>query len=70
VRDVNPPKPTQISLLTNNNARYGRKTTKVDYFVVDNANHVERSAGGDRVNEDIAMNTNSVFVVQYGVFVL
>lgn len=60
----------EIGLRADNHTRNVRDPTKVHDFVVDNLNHFKRLAGSDRVDENVAMDTDSMFGVQDGVLVL
>lgn len=51
-------------------ARWSATYKVVEDLVTENANHVERLLGGDRVDQNIAVNANKVFRVQNAVFIL
>jgi len=44
--------------------------TEVNNLVIDNLNHLERIAGADGINKDIAMNANSMLRIEDGELVL
>lgn len=60
----------QIGFRADYDARYLVQAAKIHDFVVDNLNHVEGLARRDRVHEDEAVNTDGMFGIEDGIFIL
>ena len=60
---VHAPIPTKVAFLPYDDAWYGGKTTKVDYFVIHDPHHFKGCSRGHRINENVSVDTNGVFMV-------
>lgn len=60
----------EICLGTDDDTWDGVEAAEVDNLVVYDLDHVERFPGGNRVDEDIAVDANGMFGVKDGVLVL
>jgi hypothetical protein len=60
----------EIGFGSDNNTRNVRRTAEIDDSIVEGLDHIERVAGGGRVDEDVAMDANGMLRVKYRVFIL